>query len=105
MAAHAQSRDSARHPGDGLSARQDGRNVVDQQARKLTQPKKEARQSPTHYRARIELTESKFRNLPAGFAMRPGMRVVCDIKVGRRSILEYVLNPITRVIGESLREP
>jgi hypothetical protein len=33
------------------------------------------------------------------------MRVVCDIKVGRRSILEYVLNPITRVIGERLREP
>src|SRR5580693_9027602 len=38
LAAHAQSRDSARHPRDGLSARQDGRNVVDQQARKLTQP-------------------------------------------------------------------
>src|SRR6201984_1550560 len=38
LAAHAQSRDSARHPGDGLSARQDGRNVVDQQERKLTQP-------------------------------------------------------------------
>src|SRR5262252_4219687 len=38
LAAHAQSRDSARHPGDGLSARQDGRNVADQQARKLTQP-------------------------------------------------------------------
>src|SRR5262249_27958988 len=38
LAAHAQSRDSARHPGDRLSARQDGRNVVDQQARKLTQP-------------------------------------------------------------------
>src|ERR1700751_5219639 len=38
LAAHAQSRDSARHPGDGLSARQDGRNLVDQQARKLTHP-------------------------------------------------------------------
>src|SRR5258708_31493346 len=38
LAAHAQSRDSARHPGDRLSVRQDSRNVVDQQARKLTQP-------------------------------------------------------------------
>src|SRR6516164_2856395 len=38
LAAHAQSRDSARHPGDCLSAWQDSRNVVDQQARKLTQP-------------------------------------------------------------------
>jgi hemolysin D len=67
--------------------------------------KAQARQSPTHYRARIELTETKFRNLPDGFALRPGMRVVCDIKVGRRTILQYVLNPITRVLGESLREP
>src|ERR1700730_1917692 len=40
LAAHAQSRHSARHPGDGLSARQDGRNVVDRQARKLTLPKR-----------------------------------------------------------------
>src|SRR5690348_16118759 len=39
LAAHAQSRDSSRHPGDGLSARQDGRNVLAQQARKLTQPR------------------------------------------------------------------
>src|SRR5690348_14606075 len=46
LAAHAQSRDSARHPGDGLSARQDGRNVVDQQARKLTQPYPPAGVSP-----------------------------------------------------------
>src|ERR1700758_4509598 len=43
LAAHAQSRDSARHPGDGLSARQDGRNVVDQAARKLTQPDQSTR--------------------------------------------------------------
>src|SRR6185369_8125861 len=43
LAAHAQSRDSARHHGDGLSARQDGRNVVDQPARKLTQPKNPCR--------------------------------------------------------------
>lgn len=67
--------------------------------------KPQARQSPTHYRARIELRETRFRNLPEGFALRPGMRVVCDIKVGRRSILDYIMNPITRVIGESLREP
>ena len=34
-----------------------------------------------------------------------GMRLVGDIKVGRRSVLEYILNPITRVLDESLREP
>ena len=67
--------------------------------------KTQAKQSPIHYRAHIELRETRFRNLPDGFTLRPGMRVVADIKVGRRPILDYVLNPITRVINESLREP
>jgi len=67
--------------------------------------KTQAKQSPIHYRARFELRETRFRNLPDGFALRPGMRVVADIKVGRRAILDYVVNPITRVIDESLREP
>jgi hemolysin D len=67
--------------------------------------KSQAKQSPIHYRARLELRETRFRNLPDGFALRPGMRVVADIKIGRRAILDYVLNPITRVIDESLREP
>jgi hemolysin D len=67
--------------------------------------KPQAKQSPIHYRARLELRETRFRNLPDGFALRPGMRVVADVKVGRRALLDYVLNPITRVIDESLREP
>jgi hemolysin D len=60
---------------------------------------------PIHYRARVALTRTQFRNLPQGFALRPGMRLVADIKIGRRSILQYVLNPLTRVVNESLREP
>lgn len=67
--------------------------------------KTQARQSPIHYRARIEITKTEFRNLPGEFHLRPGMRLVGDIKVGRRSVLEYILNPITRVLDESLREP
>jgi len=67
--------------------------------------KTQARQSPIHYRARIIIDKTEFRNLPDGFQLRPGMRLVGDIKIGRRSVLEYILNPITRVIDESLREP
>jgi len=67
--------------------------------------KTQARQSPIHYRARIVLDKTEFRNLPDGFELRPGMRLVGDIKVGRRSVLEYITNPITRVLDESLREP
>ena len=76
-------------------------------AEDMTAPglKTQVRQSPIHYRARIALTQAKLRNLPPAFALRPGMRLVADIKIGRRSILQYVLNPLTRVIDESLREP
>jgi hypothetical protein len=51
-----------------------------------------ARESAIHYRAQVELTEPKFRNLPSDFALKPGMRLVADIKIGRRSVLEYLLN-------------
>jgi hemolysin D len=76
-------------------------------AEDMTTPgmKQQARQSPIHYRARIAITETKFRNLPEDFAIRPGMRLTGDIKIGRRAVLDYVLNPITRVLNESMREP
>ncbi len=64
-----------------------------------------ARETTIHYRAQVELTEVNFRNLPADFALRPGMRLVADVKIGRRSVLEYILNPVTRIISDSLREP
>jgi hemolysin D len=67
--------------------------------------KTQIRQSPIHYRGRIGLTRTRFRNLPPDFELRPGMRLVADIKIGRRSILHYVLNPLTRVIDDSLHEP
>ena len=58
-----------------------------------------------HYRAQVELTETKFRNLPADFGLRPGMRIVANIKIGQRSVLDYIMNPVTRVLSDSLREP
>jgi hemolysin D len=63
------------------------------------------KKAPIHYLARIRLVDDEFHNLPKDFELRPGMRLVADIKIGRRSILQYVLNPITRVFNESLREP
>ncbi len=76
-------------------------------AENMTAPglRSQMRQSPIHYRARIALTKLELRNLPKDFELRPGMRLVADIKIGRRSILHYVLNPLTRVMDESLREP
>lgn len=74
-------------------------------ANNQTQPADGQRPAEVHYRVRIDVTDTNFRNPPEGFELRPGMRLNADIKVGRRSILEYLLNPITRVLDESLREP
>jgi hemolysin D len=85
--------------------------IEDQSARETAEDmtalglKSQVRASPIHYRAQVALTETKLRNLPPEFELRPGMRLVADIRIGRRSILHYVLNPLTRVIDESLHEP
>jgi HlyD family secretion protein len=62
-------------------------------------------ENPVHYRVRIDVTDAQFRSPPKGFMLRPGMRVAADIKLGRRSVLEYLINPIARIVNESLREP
>jgi HlyD family secretion protein len=67
--------------------------------------KSEAKQSTVHYRGRIRITDMDFRNVPASFVLMPGLRLVGSIKIGQRSVLGYILNPITRAITDSLHEP
>ena len=57
------------------------------------------------YRATIAFKNLSLRRLPPGFSFLPGMQVTAEIRVGTRSILSYVLNPLTKSIDESLREP
>jgi hypothetical protein len=57
------------------------------------------------WRAARSTTQTRFGNLPPGFVLRPGMQLVADIKITRRSILEYVLNPLTRVVDKSRANP
>ncbi len=57
------------------------------------------------YRVRVDVSKNTLRNLPDEFVLRPGMKVTADINVGERSIVEYVFNPITRALNDSLREP
>lgn len=82
------------------------RSLAETAADRVSAPLEPApRESPLHYRARVALTGSELRDLPPGFVMRPGMRLVADIKLGRRSLLRYILDPITRIADDSLREP
>ena len=49
--------------------------------------------------------EMKLHNLPAGFRMTPGMPVTADIKVGRRTVLSYLLSRVVPTLTEGMREP
>jgi len=57
------------------------------------------------HRARIELTQRELDKMPEGARLTPGMTVAADIKVGSRTVMSYFLNPVTRGLDESMREP
>jgi HlyD family secretion protein len=60
---------------------------------------------PAFFRARIALGPLQLRDVPADFRLIPGMTATAEIKVGRRTIISYLLDPIVRLFDESLREP
>jgi HlyD family secretion protein len=57
------------------------------------------------FRAGLSLDEMKLHNLPTGFHMTPGMPVTADIKVGKRTVLAYLMSRIVPTLTEGLREP
>jgi HlyD family secretion protein len=65
--------------------------------------KPEAR--PAFFRARVALGAVDLLDVPKDFRLIPGMTVTAEIKIGRRSIVSYVLDPVVRLFDESLREP
>ena len=68
-------------------------------------PKSTADASGAFHRALVAITDSTLDNMPVGSKLIPGMTMSAEIKVGTRSVLGYFLNPITRGLSESIREP
>ena len=57
------------------------------------------------YRSRITIDDVKLHDVPAGFRIVPGMPVTVDIKVGKRTVLGFLLGRILPVASEGMREP
>jgi adhesin transport system membrane fusion protein len=57
-----------------------------------------------YYRARIQLEKNYVGNDPARNLVISGMTVLADIRTGEKTVLAYLLKPIVRASGESLRE-
>jgi HlyD family secretion protein len=61
--------------------------------------------SELFYRSRITVGDMALHDVPAGFHIVPGMPVTADIKVGKRTVLAYLLGRIMLVTSEGMREP
>jgi hemolysin D len=57
------------------------------------------------YRVKIAIDRMKMTNLPADFRLQPGLGIEADIKVGRRTILNYMLGRFIPALTEGMREP
>lgn len=57
-----------------------------------------------YYRARLSVN-GKLRALQGDFRLIPGMEAMCEIKCGRRRVIEYVLYPLIKALDEAAREP
>jgi membrane fusion protein, hemolysin D len=69
----------------------------------LSQPDPEG--GAAFYRGTLSVDEMKLHNLPEGFHMSPGMPVTTDIKVGKRTVLAYLVSRIVPALTEGMREP
>ena len=58
-----------------------------------------------YHHGQVELLGTELQAMPEGARLIPGMTLTAEIKVGTRSVISYLLYPITRGLNESIREP
>jgi HlyD family secretion protein len=57
------------------------------------------------YRGRVTLDAVKLHDVPLNFRVVPGMPITADIKVGKRTVMTYLLGRVLPVAMEGMREP
>jgi HlyD family type I secretion membrane fusion protein len=58
-----------------------------------------------YFKVRVAIKDVHLRNVPADFRLIPGMTIVGDIMVGKRTILSYLVEGGLRTGSEAMREP
>jgi hemolysin D len=58
-----------------------------------------------YYLSRIDLGKTPLKNMDAHARLLPGMTLTAEIVVGKRTVLSYLLWPITKGMDEAIREP
>ena len=57
-----------------------------------------------YYRAEIKLQKDHLGDNPEQFRVLPGMTVTADIRTGEKSILDYLLKPVSRGFDNAFKE-
>ncbi len=59
---------------------------------------------PLAFRALVDLKDQQLKSDGQRYPLAPGMQVVAEIKLGQRTVLEYLLSPVTKAFQEAGRE-
>ena len=78
--------------------------TISQDAFKREQTDKNGGGLDAYYMSRIPYT-GKLKKMTAGAQLLPGMTLSAEIVVGHRTVMSYLLYPLTRALDESIREP
>jgi hemolysin D len=83
---------------DSFSAQEENRNPTG------TAPVEQAI-GAVWYRARVTLDEIKLHGTPANFQLIPGMPVTADVRIGKQTVMHYMLGKLVPLATEGMREP
>lgn len=83
--------------GDSFTAQEEQRNP--------TSPLPVPNSTEPYYRARITINQVKLHGVPKDFHLMPGMPVTSDVKVGKRTVLGYLMEVVLPVGRDAMREP
>ncbi len=86
---------------DSFNAQEDQRNPTGALA---TVPQGSLATTP-YYRARIAIDRVALHDVPSGFRLVPGMPVTADVKVGKQTVIQYLLQRVLPVGSQAMREP
>jgi HlyD family secretion protein len=68
-------------------------------------PLQQSQTQAWYYRSRITLDQINLHGTPANFHLIPGMPIQADIKVGKQTLLAYLMGKFVPLATEGMREP
>jgi HlyD family secretion protein len=64
----------------------------------------QSKAAPLAYKAFVELREQALQRDAHEYALAPGMQLAAEIRLGERTVLEYLLSPVQKAFHEAGRE-